>query len=151
MGAVVSSSEEKYESVFAKRCFEKYVVADVYELCALSKRVMAPVMRRRVAEGWNLKKGDDECVESGSDDGSGTESESGSASDSDDSDGGGGAASSGPLTSLFGVDLTYADYFDVFGVWLLRCWGWGWDMWGLVWEELGGLRPCCRPRLLRTL
>jgi hypothetical protein len=121
MGSVVSAEEEKAESVYAKKCFEMFTVEDVYKVCARSKRVMAPVMAQRRLNGQLITAAPSEDLSDDQDDtasnaSQSTESNVDSNSEEEDAEsvtsGGTGVK---PLTSLFGVELSFSDYFNVFG------------------------------------
>lgn len=113
MGAVVSAEDEKPESRYAKSAFETFTVADVYKICVLCKLVMGPVHRDRVARGMlDTEEPDAESDE----DSSGGESGSGSDEESEESVDEGELDPKRPLTSLFGVTLSFSDFFNVFGL-----------------------------------
>jgi hypothetical protein len=124
MGSVVSADEEKAESVYAKKCFEMFTVADVYKVCARSKRVMAPVMAERRLNGQLAvpapsEQASDDEEEASSGASSSTDSKSHNSGGSDDDGMEVGALK--PITSLFGVDLSFSDYFNVFGTLVPVC------------------------------
>lgn len=108
MGAAVSAEDERPESVFAKNSFQSFSIGDVYDACARAKKVMAPVIRDRRARG--------EIPDPSESD----ESEAHDSHSNDDSDGENAVlvppgGPDGPLTSLFGVDISFSDFFNVFG------------------------------------
>ena len=114
MGAVVSAADERAECKFAKKSFEAYTVEDVYKACTWCKRVIAPVIAARRASG-ELRAADSHDDDDAADD---------SDADTKPSDGADGnvplATPTGavpPLTSLFGVNLSFSDFYDVFGGW----------------------------------
>ena len=109
MGATVSSEDERPESVYAKKSFETYSVQDVYKACTRAKIVMAPIMRERRAKALTAGQG------TTAKDGSSSSSSEEDGEDSEGSSSGSESDHTGPLKSLFGVDMTFSDYFNVFG------------------------------------
>lgn len=120
MGAVVSAADERPESVYAKTSFEQYTVQNVYQVCAWCKAVMGPIMRKRWAEGSAVPTSTNADSGSDSDEDEAKSYASGENGDDevlidDESSHASCNNDNKPLKSLFGVDLTFSDFFTVFG------------------------------------